>query len=141
MKVKSAILLAAAILCAAACARNEHDEFRQALRQQYLMMEEFTAAVNQAEVPEEIAAALEQFRREAVAGREWMLRLTTEHPALADLDKADLPGQVREELDRIEEVTPRFVDALLRVEREFGEDPEVRRALDELGPALSSPAR
>ncbi len=141
MKMKSAIILAAAILCAAACGGNEHDEFRRALRHQYLMMEEFTAAVKQAGAPEEIVAALAEFRREAVAGREWMVRLTTEHPALADLEKTALPEEVRAELVRIEDATPRFVEAMLRVEREFGEEPAVRRALDELGPALSTPDR
>lgn len=141
MKVKTVMILTVAVLSAAGCARNEHDEFRRALRHQYLMMEEFTAAANQAEAPEEIVAALTRFRREAVSGREWMLRLTTEHPDLADLEKATLPEEVKAELVRVEEATPRFVEAMIRVEREFGDDPEVRRALDELGPALSSPAR
>ncbi len=141
MKMKSAITLAAAVLAAAACARNEHDEFHQALRHQYLMMEEFTAAAGRAEAPEEIVAALEKFRREAVAGREWIVRLTTEHPALADLEKTALPEEVQAELARIEEATPRFVEAMLRVEREFGEDSEVRRTLDEVGSVLSTPDR
>ena len=105
------------------------------------MMDEFTSAAAKASGPEEIAAALEKFRKEAVAGREWMAKLTTEHPGLGDLKKANLPREVRADLAAIEEVTPRFAAALLRAEEEYGRDPEVRRALDGIKAVLSLPPR
>jgi len=140
MRQKLVLLLAAAYL-AAGCGGSEHGEFEKALRRQYRMMDEFTVAVADASGPDEIVDALEKFQSEAVAGRERMLRLMAAHPALADLEKATLPEEVKAELVRIEEATPRFVEAMLRVEREYGGDPEVRRALDEVGTALSTPAR
>ncbi len=140
MKANFGLLLAAAAL-AAGCGGSEYGEFQKALRNQYRMMEEFTAAVEKAAGPEDVTAALEKFHREAVAGREWMVKLTTEHPVLADLDKARLPEDVRADLARIEEITPRFVEALRRVEAEYGRDPEVRKVLAGMGSVLSPPSR
>ncbi len=141
MKRKYVLFLLAAAVLAAACGGSEYGEFQQALRHQWRMMEEFTDAVEQAAGPEAVAAALEKFRKEAVAGREWMLKLTTEHPGLADLEKAKLPEDVRADLARIEEATPRFVDALQMVEEEYGRDPEVRKALDGMGSVFSPTSR
>jgi hypothetical protein len=140
MKAKYVLLLAVTAL-AAGCGGSEYGEFQQALRHQWRMMEEFTVAVEQATGPEAAAAALKKFRKEVVAGREWMVKLTTERPGLADLEKADLPEDVRADLVRIEEVTPRFVAALQRVEEEYGRDPEVRKALDGMGSVFSPPSR
>ncbi len=141
MKSKYVLLLMAAAALAAGCGGGEYAEFQKALRHQYRMMEEFTVAVARASGPEDAAVALEKFHREAVAGRQWMVKLTTEHPGLADLDKARLPEDVRADLTRIEEMTPRFVEALRRVEAEYGRDPQVREILDGMGSVLSVPAR
>ncbi len=140
MKKQIVLFLAAAAL-AAGCGGSEYGEFEKALRHQYRMMDEFTVAVAGASGPEEIAAALKKFQKEAVAGREWMLKLTTEHPGLADLDRENLPEDLRTVLERIEEVSPRFVDALRRVETDYGRDPAVRKALNEMDEVLGHPPR
>lgn len=141
MKKNYFFLPPALALVLISCGGDEYGGFRKALRHQYRMMDEFTVAAGETSGPEEIAAALKKFRKEAIAGREWMLKLTTEHPELADLEKANLPQDVRAGLARLEEVTPRFVDALLRVEEEYGRDPEVRKALNEMGSVISLPPR
>lgn len=70
-----------------------------------------------------------------------MEKLAAENPGLAHLEKENLPGDLRAALDRIEEATPKFVDALRRVEMEYGRDPGVRQALDEMEAVLNSPPR
>lgn len=141
MKRSCPYLSAVLVLLLVSCGGDEYSGFRKALRHQYRMMDEFTVAVAGASGPEEIAAALKKFQKEAVAGREWMLKMTTEHPGLADLDRENLPEDLRTVLERIEEVTPRFVDALRRVETDYGRDPAVRKALDEMDSVLSPSPR
>ena len=123
------------------CGGDEYGDFRKALRHQHRMMDEFTVAVAGASGPEEIAGALEKFRNEAVAGRELMAKLAGEHPGLPRLEKDGLPEDVRAALERIEEATPGFIAAWRRIEEEYGGDPVIRQALDEMEAVLNSPPR
>ncbi|MDP8214670.1 MAG: hypothetical protein RAO92_05820 [Candidatus Euphemobacter frigidus] len=47
-------------------------------------------------------------------------------------DKSNPPEELKDEVKKMEELMPRFFGAMMKLGQEYGQDPEVKKALEKM---------
>jgi len=114
---------------------TKYADAKDAINKQADMMEEFAVGVENAKDSAEVVVVLEKFQKTALGAKKEMLAIVKKYPDLKD--KANPPEELAAETKRLEEIGPKFMGAMMKIIQDYGEDSEVKKALEKMQAALT----
>jgi len=134
-KVIVMVSIAALMVVAAGCGGGgKYADAKDALNTQADMMEEFAVGVENAKDSAAVVAVLAKFQKDAAGAKEQMMAIAEKYPEMKD--QANPPEELTAEAARMEELGPKFIGAMMKISKEYGDDPAVKEALQKMQQAL-----
>ncbi len=134
------LAFAAVIVVAVGCGGGgKYADAKKAIKRQYEMMDTFTAQVDKAQDSTQVIAALKEFQKNAEASREGMMQVAGKYPEL--MDQKNPPEELKEEMNKMDEMMPRFIGAMRKIGQQYGQDPEVKKVLADMQSSLAPPQK
>ena len=120
----------AAFMVAASCGGGRYADAKKAINTQYKMMDEFTTSIDQAADSGAVVAALKKFQKSAEGAKEEMMAIAKKYPEMKD--QANTPEELKAEMAKMKEMMPQFIGAMMKIGKEYGDNPDVQKVLQEM---------
>lgn len=126
--------ISALLIIAWGCGGGKYDDAKEALNKQYDLMQDFSVGIENAKNSDDIVAVLEKFQKTAEETKAEMMALLEKYPELKD--KVNPPEELKAEIKKMDEIGPKFFGAMMKIGKEYGDNPEVKQALQKMQQAL-----
>jgi len=124
----------AAFLVVVSCGGGKYADAKKAINTQYTMMERFTISIEKAKDPADVVAALKKFQKTAEESRDEMMAIAEKYPEMKD--QANPPEELKEEMAKMKEMMPLFIASMMKIGKEYGDNPDVQKVLQEMQAAM-----
>jgi hypothetical protein len=130
MQKTGMFLSLAALLVLSSCGGGKYSDAKQTINRQINSMEVFSDSVEKAKDSGQIASALRRFQKESEGAQEKMEQMAKKYPELSDAQNP--PEELKQEKEKLEELMPRFMQAMMKVAQQYGEEPQVQEILKQM---------
>ncbi len=134
MRKIGVLLSIAAVLVVVSCGGGKYADAKKAINTQYTMMETFTTSIDQATDSAAVVAALKKFQKSAEEAQDEMMAIAKKYPEMKD--QTNPPEELKEEMAKMKEMMPRFIGAMMKLGKEYGDNPDVQKVLQEMQAAM-----
>lgn len=120
----------ALLLVLTSCGGGKYADIKSAMNDQARAMEKFSVEIDKAENSKQVVAALDKFGAQMEKFAKQFPKLQEKYPELKD--KQNPPEELKETTAQMEGVAQKFMGAMMKVAREYGDDPQVQEKLQQM---------
>ncbi|MEA1929150.1 MAG: hypothetical protein U9N73_13170 [Candidatus Auribacterota bacterium] len=128
------VTIAAFLVVVSGCGGGKYADVKEVMNTQADMMEEFAVGIENAQNSDDVLVVLAKLQKTAEGNKEEMMAVAEKYPEIQGNDSP--PEELKEEMKRMQDVAPKFFGALMKIGQDYGDNDDVREALDKMKNAM-----